>query len=99
MAIDEKYVFRNYGRMPIENVCFVRVNTFAHDCKLRFVRLQKLTLEFSSSWFVIRVIPYPYPSLYLMAGLFLSLWCFSILVVVVLPSFIWYSKFQSEVLF
>ena len=45
-----------------------------------FANLEKFSLNFSSSSFVIRVnLFHPYPSLFLY-GLLLSLWCFSILV-------------------
>jgi len=45
LAIDEKDLFGNDGRTAIKTfVLLKRVHTFANDCTLRFVRLQKLSL-------------------------------------------------------
>ena len=50
------------------------------DLYHKFGHLEKFSLNFSSSWFVIRVnLLHPYPFLFLY-GLLLFLWCFSIFV-------------------
>ena len=61
--------------------CASEVSTrFLRRVASRFANLEKGSLSFSSSSFVIRVnLLHPYPSLFL-SGLLLCLWCFSLLV-------------------